>query len=140
MSERIFLDASVWIALRHPRDEHFEVGRQIAAKVVQARARLVSTWFVAAEAHAALTRNKKARIQMLREMEKNPYLTLETVTTEDQRSAIDLLHANEDKSYSLCDAVSFVVMERLGIARVLTFDGHFSQIGRFQVIDHPDAF
>ncbi len=45
------------------------------------------------------------------------------------RLALDLLRARSDKTYSLCDAVSFVVMRERGIADALTTDKHFEQEG-----------
>ena len=45
------------------------------------------------------------------------------------RMAIDLLKERLDKSYSLCDAVSFVIMRERGIAEALTTDRHFEQEG-----------
>ncbi|MCG9884130.1 MAG: PIN domain-containing protein [Cyanobacteria bacterium] len=45
------------------------------------------------------------------------------------RSAIELLKNRPDKTYSLCDAVSFVVMQQRGINQALTTDKHFSQEG-----------
>jgi predicted nucleic acid-binding protein len=43
--------------------------------------------------------------------------------------AIQLLQARLDKSYSLCDAVSFVLMRERGIQEALTTDHHFEQEG-----------
>lgn len=40
---------------------------------------------------------------------------------------------HKDKSYSFTDCLSFLVMERLGIQQVLTFDKHFIQAG-FKVL------
>lgn len=44
-------------------------------------------------------------------------------------AAIGLLEARLDKSYSLCDAVSFVLMRECGIREALTTDRHFEQEG-----------
>ena len=51
------------------------------------------------------------------------------VTEDDQAHARALLERHRDKLYSLTDALSFVVMERLGITRVFTFDHNFEHYG-----------
>jgi predicted nucleic acid-binding protein len=43
--------------------------------------------------------------------------------------AMALLAARLDKTYSLCDAVSFVLMKEQGITDALTTDHHFEQEG-----------
>jgi len=43
--------------------------------------------------------------------------------------ALDLLIARPDKRYSLCDAVSFVLMRQRRIIDALTTDRHFEQEG-----------
>jgi predicted nucleic acid-binding protein len=43
--------------------------------------------------------------------------------------ALYLLQARPDKTYSLCDAVSFVLMRRSGLTEALTTDRHFEQEG-----------
>jgi uncharacterized protein len=45
------------------------------------------------------------------------------------REGIGLLRARPDKEYSLCDAVSFVLMYRRGVYEALTTDHHFEQEG-----------
>ena len=45
------------------------------------------------------------------------------------RAAVALLKARPDKDYSLCDAVSFVLMRRHAIAQALTTDSHFEREG-----------
>ena len=59
---------------------------------------------------------------------------LERVRKRDEERAIALLRAHEDKSYSLCDALSFVVMERLRIREAIAFDRHFRAYGRFTIL------
>lgn len=56
---------------------------------------------------------------------------IETVWVDEtlHSEAMDLLFARLDKTYSLCDAVSFVLMRRKGIVNALTTDHHFEQEG-----------
>jgi uncharacterized protein len=56
---------------------------------------------------------------------------IETVWVDEQlhRAAIELLKVRQDKTYSLCDSVSFVLMHQRGIAEALTTDRHFEQEG-----------
>jgi predicted nucleic acid-binding protein len=51
------------------------------------------------------------------------------VDEELHRAAVELLSRRLDKTYSLCDAVSFVLMERWGLREALTTDHHFEQAG-----------
>jgi len=56
---------------------------------------------------------------------------IETVWIDEKvhREAMQLLMVRQDKSYSLCDAVSFVIMRERGIVEALTTDRHFAQEG-----------
>lgn len=45
------------------------------------------------------------------------------------REAMQLLMDRQDKTYSLCDAVSFVLMRQRRITEALTTDRHFEQEG-----------
>jgi predicted nucleic acid-binding protein len=59
---------------------------------------------------------------------------VERVSKEDESLAIDLVRSHEDKTCSLCDAMSFVVMARLGITDAIAFDRHFAEYGRFALL------
>jgi predicted nucleic acid-binding protein len=50
------------------------------------------------------------------------------------REALDLLIARPDKTYSLCDAVSFVLMRERGETEALTTDRHFEQEGLVRLL------
>jgi predicted nucleic acid-binding protein len=45
---------------------------------------------------------------------------------DEERSAFEYLRKHHDQKYSPIDCLSFVVMEKLGIAEALTFDGDFA--------------
>ncbi|WP_292789927.1 type II toxin-antitoxin system VapC family toxin [Nostoc sp. NMS7] len=50
------------------------------------------------------------------------------------RRAVDLLMEREDKTYSLCDALSFVLMRQRGITEALSTDRHFEQEGFIRLL------
>ncbi|HIK17896.1 MAG TPA: type II toxin-antitoxin system VapC family toxin [Leptolyngbyaceae cyanobacterium M33_DOE_097] len=56
---------------------------------------------------------------------------IETIWVEEKthREAMQLLIERQDKTYSLCDAVSFVLMRQRGMTEALTTDRHFEQEG-----------
>jgi predicted nucleic acid-binding protein len=47
----------------------------------------------------------------------------------DEQAALDLVFRYTDKSSSLTDAISFAVMERLGVSVAFTFDRDFERYG-----------
>ena len=59
----------------------------------------------------------------------NPDIAFVWVDEATHRSALELLEARLDKTYSLCDAVSFVLMRQYEITDALTTDRHFEQEG-----------
>ena len=56
------------------------------------------------------------------------------VTRDIHNEATDLLHDRLDKHWSLCDAVSFVLMKRYHIIEALTTDRHFEQAGYLRLL------
>jgi uncharacterized protein len=56
---------------------------------------------------------------------------IETVWVDESihQAAVELLTLRKDKTYSLCDAVSFILMRQRGVAEALTNDRHFEQEG-----------
>ena len=50
------------------------------------------------------------------------------------KRALDLLTSRPDKTYSLCDAVSFILMRERGETEALTTDRHFEQEGLVRLL------
>lgn len=61
---------------------------------------------------------------------------IETVWVDEHlhREAMQLLVVRQDKGYSLCDAVSFILMRQCGITDALTTDRHFEQEGFIRLL------
>ena len=59
----------------------------------------------------------------------NPDIEIVFVDEPLHRTALALLQARLDKTYSLCDAVSFVLMRERGLTDALTTDRHLEQEG-----------
>lgn len=56
-------------------------------------------------------------------------LQIEYITKEDEDEARNYLNKYNDQPFTFVDALNFVVMVRIKILKVFTFDGHFNIIG-----------
>lgn len=59
----------------------------------------------------------------------SPHVEIVWVGESLHRAALGLLRARPDQFYSLCDAVSFILMRRRGLTDALTTDRHFDREG-----------
>ena len=131
---RVFLDASFWIAYRNARDQSYPAALSALRGLFAARTRFVTTIPVFCEIHAFFSRHPQLRERVLSDFLNNPVVEMEPVSHVDYEKAAQLLRAHGDKSFSFCDALSFIVMLRVGVRRVATFDVHFRQFGDFEIV------
>lgn len=64
----------------------------------------------------------------------NPEIEMVWVDEKIHRQAMQLLGNRLDKTYSLCDAVSFVLMQQRKVTEALTTDRHFEQEGFIRLL------
>ena len=124
----MLLDTSGTLCLHH-RTEPFHARARILYK--QAHIRLTHS-YVLAEFVALVTARRFPRVPALTyvgDLLENP--DIETVWVDESlhRRTVALLLARPDKTYSLCDAVSFMLMRQRDITEALTTDRHFEQEG-----------
>ena len=134
MKSRIFLDSSFWIAYRDAREAECSRAGELVRQFFGERKHFVTTVPVFCEIHARFARNKTRRQTIISDFWHNPLVHLEPLTDADYQEALAILGAQTDKSYPFCDVLSFVVMRRLKIKQVATFDEHFRQFGEFEVL------
>jgi predicted nucleic acid-binding protein len=124
---KIFVDTSGIVAAINSRDQYYPQAKEIFSRISDQRPVLIITNYIRLETHCLLN-NKVSQDTALRFL-KDPSWFIEWITPNDEQKAIQLLHRYYDKSFSLTDATSFIVMERLGLRSVITFDKHFTQYG-----------
>jgi uncharacterized protein len=127
---RVLVDTSAYYALADPTDTRQAVASTIIRRLAAASVRLFTTNLILAETHALVLvrRGRAPARQALREIEGSS-TTILRVSVEDERRARAILDRYDDKDFSLTDATSFAVMERLKIPHAFTFDRNFAQYG-----------
>src|SRR5439155_15071714 len=127
----VFIDSSAFFAMIYSRDDNHKDAAQIARRLAAEHWQLCTTNFVRAEAHA-LTLNKanhRVADRFLKSLSEQTPVQIIRVTEDDERQALAIIERYKDKDFTLTDATSFVVMERLGITNSFTFDDDFRQYG-----------
>jgi predicted nucleic acid-binding protein len=132
---RLFADTSAYFVL-YSLDDAFHARAVMVA--TNGRRRLFTTNYVVAETHALLLRRlgRSVAIQFLKDIDQSPSVIARVRLSDDERARA-IIFAQKDKDYSLTDATSFAVMERLHIGTAFTFDRHFAQYG-FTVLGPDD--
>jgi predicted nucleic acid-binding protein len=129
-ARRALVDTSAFYALTDGNDRNHEEARAILSQLAAERWRLFTTNFVLAETHALilarLGRDLAARV--LQDIDRGS-MAIVRVAAVDERRAREIIAQYRDKDFSLTDAISFAVAERLRIARAFVFDHHFAQYG-----------
>lgn len=124
----MLLDTSGLLAL-HDRGE---ASHAAACESYRPAKLLVTHNYVLAEFVALTHARRLARaptLEFLDDLLAHPRIEVVWVDQTLHNDAQKLLKVRLDKSYSLCDAVSFVLMRRSGIQDALTTDHHFEQEG-----------
>jgi uncharacterized protein len=127
---RVLVDTSAYFAFIDVRDGNHPHAQAIARRLAALRSQLYTTNFVVAETHALLlTRlGRHIALRFLQEIDTSTTLTVRVDEANEQRARA-IIEQYADKSFSLADATSFAVMERLRIAAAFTFDRNFAQYG-----------
>src|SRR5947207_3446334 len=133
-----FIDTGAFYALADSREPNHLKALKVKQDLAQSRTRLLLSNFIRAETHALVLNRlgHYAADQFLIQLRQMPQGTLVPVTAADERNALLLIEQYKDKDFSITDATSFVIMERLHITHAFTFDSNFRQYG-FTMLPSP---
>lgn len=129
----MFLDTSGLLCLYH-ESEPFHQQAIHAYKTSQV---WLTHSYVLAEFVALATARRFPRalvLDYLDALTEHPDIELVWIDEQLHRAAFALLLARHDKEYSLCDAVSFVLMRQRNLYQALTTDKHFEQEGFIRLL------
>jgi predicted nucleic acid-binding protein len=128
----VLWDSSAILALLDADDADHTRAVAVARAIAAERRPSFLTNYVEVEAHALLVR--KLGRAIAREWLFAGGLPVVRALPAEEQHGKEILARYRDKDWTLCDAISFAVLEARHIKRVFTFDHHFRQYGRIRVL------
>jgi len=128
----VLWDSSAILALLDADDADHERAVTIAGQIASERRPSFITNYIEVEAHALLLR--KLGRMLAREWLLAGGLPVIRVLPAEEDRAREIVARHSDKDWSLCDAISFAVLDVRGIRRAFSFDRHFLQYSRIDVL------
>lgn len=127
---RAFVDSSAYLALLDRADARHADAIAIVGYLADHRYRQYTTNVLLIESHALILSvlGNRAASRFVRDLERSS-TTIIRVRARDEECAKEIIGRYADKDFSLADAISCSVMERLGITQAFSFDRDFAQYG-----------
>ncbi len=132
MTRSVLWDSSAILALLDADDADHARAVAVARDIASERRPSFITNYIEAETHALLLR--KLGRAIAGEWLLTGGLTVVSALPAEEEKAKEILSRHTDKDWTLCDAISFAVLDARHVARAFTFDHHFRQYGRLQVL------
>jgi uncharacterized protein len=132
MTRGVLWDSSAILALLDADDADHARAVGVARAIASERRPSFITNYIETETHALLLR--KLGRSLAREWLLTGGLTVVRALPSEEQRARDILARHTDKDWTLCDAISFAVLDARHVGRAFTFDHHFRQYGRIQVL------
>ena len=132
MIRSVLWDSSAILALLDADDQDHARAVAVARAIASEARPSFVTNYIEAEAHALLTR--KLGRTIARQWLLTGGLPVVRVLPAEEQRAREILARHADKDWTLCDAIAFAVLDGRRVGRAFTFDHHFRQYGRIQVL------
>lgn len=127
----LFIDADYVIALEASDDQHHAAALRYWHGLIKALPPLINTSYVFDEVVTFFnSRNRHVKaVEVGHNLLQSPSVEIVHVDESLFYEGWEYFQKHKDKTYSLTDCISFVVMKQRGVRTSLTFDRHFEQAG-----------
>jgi hypothetical protein len=132
----LFADTSFYVALLNVRDLHHQRALDFLRVPT---GQVVTTEYVVVEVGNFMRRpaDRAYFLALLEDLEHDENTSLIPSSSELLAQGVELFRQRPDKSWSITDCTSFVVMRERGITDALTADVHFRQAGFAAILLPP---
>ena len=137
-AESIFIDTSFFIALMNESDQYHMIAKKFS-KIIRVNNPLFLTEGIILELGDAFCKNKRQEVNsIINSLYGSNQCTIIPIQTNLIKDSLKFFSNRRDKTYSLTDCMSFIVMRTLGIHYSLSSDTHFQQEGfcPLLLVDH----
>ena len=126
---RVFIDTSACYAAADQRDADHAAVANTMQRLIADRRMPITTNAVLFELHGLMLNRISREVGRATLVALRASQTIVRVRERDERRAEQILTRYDDKDFSITDALSFAVMERLHIRTAFSLDRHFIQYG-----------
>jgi len=126
------MDTAFLLAVIDRSDEYHLISEECYRKLIKGKWSVIITEAVLTELGNGLSKAKwrqTAHYWIKKIQDSKTIFRTVPVTTELLAKAIELYGSRSDKEWGLTDCISFVVMKKYDLIKVLTVDHHFEQAG-----------
>lgn len=131
MRRAILWDSSAILALLDADDADHKSAAAIARQLAEEQRPSFITNYIEVEAHALLVRKLGRTIAQTWLLAGG--IPVVRATVQEEQRAKETLMRFSDKDWSLCDAISFALIETRNVYGAFSFDHHFRQFGRCKI-------
>jgi predicted nucleic acid-binding protein len=135
----VFADTSGWAHLIDASETYHHQAAQITDDLRSQGRKLITSNYVITELvavlHSPLRVPRQTVIAFVEAVKTSPSVEVIHIDEALDSEAWELLKARPDKTWSLVDCASFILMRRMGILEALTADHHFEQAGFVRLLN-----
>ena len=132
MKRAVLWDSSAVLALLDADDADHDTAARITREIANEARPSFVTNYIEVETHALLLRKLGRSLAL--EWLLSGGLPVVRVSPQEEQRAKEILERYNDKDWSLCDSISFAVIDSRNIDAAFSFDRHFLQFGGCRVL------